>query len=90
MRHGKGTWTYANGDVYVGDFFEHKMHGNGIYTLKDGMKYSSTWKDGERVGEQDWITNDKTDIKVKLVGKQDWITNDKTDVKVKKVTCNIQ
>ena len=63
--HGKGTWTYENGDIYVGDFLENEMHGYGIYTLKNGKKYSSTWKAGEgyfcrweifnQVGEEDWI-----------------------------------
>ena len=55
MRHGKGTWTYADGDIYVGDFHKNKMHGNGIYTFVDGEKFSSTWKDGKRFGGKDWI-----------------------------------
>ena len=53
--HGKGTLTWLSGGKYEGDFFDDNIHGKGIYTFKDGKKYASTWKDGERVGEQDWI-----------------------------------
>lgn len=30
-RSGKGTYQYANGDVYEGDWKDNKRHGKGIY-----------------------------------------------------------
>ncbi len=34
----KGKWTYANGDVYEGEKLFDAMHGQGVYTSKDGDK----------------------------------------------------
>lgn len=31
VRDGKGTFEYANGDKYVGDWKEDMQHGKGIY-----------------------------------------------------------
>ena len=36
--HGQGTWTYFNGDKYVGEWKDGKYHGQGTYTFKDGSK----------------------------------------------------
>ena len=34
-RHGKGTYYYANGDVYEGEWFRNRKNGTGKYTYKD-------------------------------------------------------
>ncbi len=31
-RQGKGTYNYANGDVYEGDWKNNLRHGKGVYT----------------------------------------------------------
>ncbi|MCK4469881.1 MAG: hypothetical protein KAU60_16190, partial [Desulfobacterales bacterium] len=36
---GQGTFIYANGDKYTGQFKDGKMHGKGALTSHDGAKY---------------------------------------------------
>ncbi|KAL3797788.1 hypothetical protein ACHAWO_000405 [Cyclotella atomus] len=42
-RHGEGTLTWANGDVYVGWFKNGYMEGRGTITFHDGTEYSGQW-----------------------------------------------
>jgi len=35
---GFGTYTYANGDKYVGEWKEHKQNGQGTFTFTNGNK----------------------------------------------------
>ena len=44
-RHGKGKYTYANGNVYEGDFQDGKRHGKGKFTYASGSVYEGDWKD---------------------------------------------
>ena len=37
-RHGHGTYTFASGDKYVGEYQDGKMHGQGTLTWADGTK----------------------------------------------------
>ena len=46
-----GTYTYANGDKYVGGYKDDKMHGQGTYTYARGDKYVGEFKDGEFHGQ---------------------------------------
>ena len=39
MRDGKGTFEYANGDKYVGDWKDDMQHGKGIYFFHTGDRY---------------------------------------------------
>ena len=39
MIHGKGTFTWNNGDEYVGEFRENKKNGQGTFTYANGNKY---------------------------------------------------
>ena len=43
---GQGTYTFANGDTYVGEFSNNKFNGQGTYT-KGSNKYTGTWSDNE-------------------------------------------
>ena len=36
---GQGTYTFADGGKYVGEFKDHKRTGQGTYTYADGGKY---------------------------------------------------
>ena len=47
----EGTYTYANGDKYVGEYKDDKKHGQGTYTYADGAKYVGEWKDGNYHGQ---------------------------------------
>jgi len=60
----EGTYTYANGDKYVGEWKDNKYHGQGTYTYADGRKYVGEWKDNKRHGQGTYTTNDG----VKYVG----------------------
>ena len=46
-----GTYTYADGDIYVGEFKDGKRHGQGTYTFANGDKYVGEFKDGEEHGQ---------------------------------------
>jgi hypothetical protein len=48
---GRGTKTYANGDVYEGNWEDDKKQGKGKYTFANGAVYVGNWKDDERHGE---------------------------------------
>ena len=43
----QGTYYFANGDIYQGEFYGKKMHGKGIYTWKNGSKYSGTFNSNQ-------------------------------------------
>ena len=42
--------TYANGDIYRGEFRNGKLHGVGKYTWKSGHTYVGDWREGNRNG----------------------------------------
>ena len=46
-----GTYTYANGEEYVGEFKDNKFYGQGTYTFPDGRKYVGEFKDNKRNGQ---------------------------------------
>ncbi|MBV6341629.1 DUF1566 domain-containing protein [Candidatus Magnetobacterium casense] len=52
---GYGTYSYSNGDKYVGEWKDRKHHGQGTYTLPDGTKYEGQWKD-DKVNGQGTLT----------------------------------
>ena len=37
--HGKGKFNFANGDIYVGDYFGGRQEGNGKFLWKSGDIY---------------------------------------------------
>ena len=46
-----GTYTYANGDKYVGEWKFNKWNGQGTYTYANGDKYVGEYKDEKRNGQ---------------------------------------
>ena len=46
---GYGTYTFANGDKYVGEWKDGKQHGQGTYTGTDGTVMKGIWENGELV-----------------------------------------
>jgi hypothetical protein len=48
---GKGKMTYANGDVYVGEFKDGKRQGIGKIIYANGDVYEGGWLDGKQHGK---------------------------------------
>jgi len=46
-----GTWTFDNGNKYVGEFSRGKKHGQGVYTWANGDRYVGEFKDGHAHGQ---------------------------------------
>ena len=47
----QGTFTFENGEEYVGEFNNGIPHGQGNYILEDGSIYSGGFKDGAKHGQ---------------------------------------
>ena len=48
---GKGTYTWDNGDKYVGEYKDNLRDGLGTYTWANGDKYVGEFKDGNKSGQ---------------------------------------
>ena len=48
---GIGTYTWDNGDKYVGEFQDDKAHGQGTYTYASGDKYVGEHQDDKKHGQ---------------------------------------
>ena len=46
---GQGTYTWASGDKYVGEWKDGKTHGQGTHTYADGTVDKGIWENGELV-----------------------------------------
>ena len=46
-----GTYNYANGDKYVGEFKSGKRHGQGTFIFSNGHKYVGEFENGKRQGD---------------------------------------
>ena len=49
-RTGVDEETYANGDIYEGEYRDGKRNGHGIYTFANGAVYDGEWLDGKFSG----------------------------------------
>ena len=48
---GQGTYTFPDGDKYVGEFMGEKMHVQGTFTVSEGTKYVGKFKNGGKHGQ---------------------------------------
>ena len=48
---GQGTYTWPNGEKYVGEYMNGLKHGQGTFTYADGKIEKGLWENGEFVGE---------------------------------------
>ena len=55
---GQGTYTFQNGDIYVGEFKDEKINGLGTCTFQNGDKYVGYFKDGLFHGNGKLFIND--------------------------------
>ncbi len=44
---GEGTYIYADGNKYVGEFKDGKLNGQGTYTFADGSVQKGMWNNGK-------------------------------------------
>ena len=54
MRHGQGSDTFANGDVYLGEYNYGKANGYGQYKWANGNTYSGIFVEGMKEGKGVW------------------------------------
>ena len=52
----KGTTKFSNGDRYIGEWKNNKMHGKGTYIFKSGSKYIGQWKNDNHHGNGEYIS----------------------------------
>jgi len=52
----QGTYTWSDGDKYVGEFKDDKPNGQGTYTWSDGRKYEGEFEDGIKHGQGTWTS----------------------------------
>ena len=57
---GYGTYTWADGDKYVGGFKVGNFNGQGTFTFADGNKYVGEFKDSSRNGQGTYTYVDGT------------------------------
>ena len=60
---GYGTYTFADGAKYVGEYKDGNYHGQGTYTGSDGVKYVGEFKDGNYHGQGTYAGTDGTVMK---------------------------
>ena len=46
---GKGTFYFADGNRYEGEFKDDKKNGKGTFFDTNGNKFKQEWKNGERL-----------------------------------------
>jgi hypothetical protein len=51
MKNGNGICTYANGDIYDGDWCDDQWHGQGTLTKNDGSVTNGVWDNGKLSSE---------------------------------------
>ena len=51
LRNGQGTYTYADGNKYVGEWKDDKFNGQGTYTYANGDKYVGEFRDDNLNGQ---------------------------------------
>ena len=48
--HGKGTYHYASGQKYVGEFVDNQKQGHGVHTWPNGNRYEGKFENGKMHG----------------------------------------
>ena len=57
---GEATYTWTDGENYVGNWKDGEQNGQGTYTYANGNKYVGEWKDSNRHGQGTYTMADGT------------------------------
>ena len=49
MKQGQGTFQWADGQIYTGQWLNGKQHGKGVLTSLDGIPRMGVWENGKRL-----------------------------------------
>ena len=55
--HGKGTFTWADGRRYIGEYADDKKKGYGEFIWPDGRCYRGEWLNGKQHGKGAYVTS---------------------------------
>jgi hypothetical protein len=47
MMHGKGTYKWGDGRMFVGEYQDDRKNGDGMYLWADGRAYNGQWLNGK-------------------------------------------
>jgi hypothetical protein len=50
LPHGRGIYTFENGNVYEGDYNQGKIHGFGVIKFPDKRRFEGQFKDNKKNG----------------------------------------
>ena len=73
-----GSWTFANGNKYVGEFKDGELNGQGIFTTTSG-KYVGEWKDNETHGLGIYFSSDGSVLQSGMFQKNNLIASHYVD-----------
>ena len=60
LKHGRGVFRYANGNVYEGEFKDGRLNGRGVMNYASGSVYDGQYDDDKRnVYEREWKGKNK-------------------------------
>ncbi|PIE40695.1 MAG: hypothetical protein CSA49_07155 [Gammaproteobacteria bacterium] len=59
--HGQGTYKYANGNVYTGEWKDGRKSGNGVQIWTNGNRYEGEWSENRQNGQgtMTWANKDE-------------------------------
>ncbi|KPA74502.1 phosphatidylinositol-4-phosphate 5-kinase-like protein [Leptomonas pyrrhocoris] len=50
LKHGQGSYKFANGDRYIGQWYMGNKHGKGQFAFANGDEYVGSWRDNQMNG----------------------------------------
>jgi hypothetical protein len=54
-KNGNGVYKWANGNEYLGNFFDDYKHGYGEMYWPDGRFYKGLWENGKQVNDENCV-----------------------------------
>jgi len=64
IENGQGTYTYPNGEKYVGEWKDGEQNGQGTETYPDGSKYIGEWRNGDMWNGTEYDKDGNIQVKI--------------------------